>query len=218
MSSQAATRSAIAGAVEPDEDAMMMIARRTWIVPRLPRRTIRSRLWPSASVSRRAPTDLVMADLTLKPPMIQTKINTSTDRGPRPVSRRPNKRSRPAHSYGVLCCQGACGDLPLGVVRQAVSGGRGCMEAGGRNCPGSGRLTTHGRDSDTRIGYLHDGVFVGNGPLSRKRASPGIPPLWGAGLLIVGSRIVPRAALAGSFSHRPFWGARCRMSRQGGMG
>src|SRR5664279_658217 len=119
---------------------------------------------------------LVMADLTLKPPMIQFKINTSTDRGPRPVSRRPNKRSRPVHSYGVLCCQGACGDLPLGVARQAVSGGRGCMEAGGRNCPGSGRLTTHGRDSDTRIGYLHDGVFVGNGPLSRKRASPGIPP------------------------------------------
>jgi hypothetical protein len=67
VSSHPATRCAIADAVDPDEDAMMMIARRTWIVPRLPRRTIRSRRWPSASVSRGAHTDLVMADLTLKP-------------------------------------------------------------------------------------------------------------------------------------------------------
>src|SRR5664280_2107054 len=98
------------------------------------------------------------------------------------------------------------------VLRARRFRGGVAVEAGGRNCPGSGRLTTHGRDSDTRIGYLHDGVFVGNGPLSRKRASPGIPPPGGAGLLIVRSRIVPRAALAGSFSHRPFWGARCRVS------
>src|SRR4051794_4327962 len=30
---------------------------------------------------------------------------------------------------------------------------------------------TRGRDSYPRIGYLHDRVFVGNGPLSRSRAS-----------------------------------------------
>ena len=36
----------------------------------------------------------------------------------------------------------------------------------------------------------------------------------GARLLIVRSRIVPRAAFAGSFSHRPFWGVAAAVSRQ----
>jgi hypothetical protein len=36
----------------PDEDAMMIIARRTWIEWCLPLRTIRGRIWPSSSASQ----------------------------------------------------------------------------------------------------------------------------------------------------------------------
>jgi hypothetical protein len=70
---------------------------------------------------------------------------------------------------------------------------------------GAGGLTTHGRDSYSRVGYQHDGVFVGNGPLSSFRASPGAP----------GGSVVARSVVAGRsscypcrvpFSHRPFLG------------
>jgi hypothetical protein len=67
VSSHAARVRPIAGTVAPDEDVRMIIARRAWIVSGPPRRAIRNRRWPSVSVSRRARTALVVADLTLNP-------------------------------------------------------------------------------------------------------------------------------------------------------
>ena len=54
VSSSAATSRAIAGTGVPDDDAMMIIARRTRIEPCLPRRTIWVNRWPSSSESLRA--------------------------------------------------------------------------------------------------------------------------------------------------------------------
>jgi hypothetical protein len=47
-SGSAATKAAIAGAVLPEADARIIIARRTRIVPCLPRRTIRTSVRPSS--------------------------------------------------------------------------------------------------------------------------------------------------------------------------
>jgi hypothetical protein len=73
----------------------------------------------------------------------------------------------------VCSCQWARRDCRWVLCARRTGGV--AADAGGRSRPGSGRLTPHGRDPETRIGHLHDGGFVGNGPLCRKRASPGIP-------------------------------------------
>ena len=107
------------------------------------------------------------------------------------------------HSYGVSGCQGACRDVPLELVVPERFPGEGLKlyGAGGRRFPGSGRRSTRGRDSYARVGYLHDRVFVGNKPPSKLERH--LLMSWEASeWLVVVSRIVPRAALAGSFSHR----------------
>src|SRR6266511_4228215 len=60
VSSSAATRRAIAGTGVPLADAMIIIARRTRIVPCFPRRTICNNRRPSSSVNRRARTGPAM--------------------------------------------------------------------------------------------------------------------------------------------------------------
>ncbi|OLL89274.1 hypothetical protein Ae406Ps2_6481 [Pseudonocardia sp. Ae406_Ps2] len=68
VSSSAATRRAIAGTGVPDDDAMMIDARRTRIGFPRPRRTIRVSRRPSSSVSRRALTGPAIPKPPLPPP------------------------------------------------------------------------------------------------------------------------------------------------------